>query len=227
MEIVLRQELQHECRSIGHTIVDLAKQSESTITDEELDEVFKPLINMVQEKTQSLVELSLDEFRAELEDKAEENEMDDLLTTKRADILEYVMVSENGNAPERNKYHLYTRLKSTHNITITKRRPVTVTEITDDELINYPKDDPHWTQYLRSIDITFKDPNIYSIYQNQYDLTGICIEKDISYPTLCTHIDELMESGLVGKYHSIQTALTARDLRKARRAKRAEATKPY
>jgi hypothetical protein len=74
-----------------------------TVTDSDLDTAFKPLIDLVQEKTTTAVERSLDEFRAELEDRDQSNELDDLLTSKRANILDYVHISINGCDPLRKK----------------------------------------------------------------------------------------------------------------------------
>jgi hypothetical protein len=196
------------------------------LTDSELDTVFKPLIDLVEEKTHIIVERSLDEFRAEMEDRAQDNEMDDLLTTKKADILEKVLVSENGGTPEIKSY--IGKLKSTANILITRTRPTLTCEITEDELYEYPKDDPYWSKYLKKINISIPDPKLYALYKAySSDVVNTCIRHDITYDALCKYIDELIEAGAISSFDSRGMILTARDLRRARRAVRAQATKPY
>ena len=224
MEIVVRQELELKCRNVGREIITLASQN--TVSDSDLDTVFKPLIDMVQEKTHALVEQSIDEFRAQMEDKEEENEMEDLLTSKCAHILEYTLVCEDDFGFKRVKDPMR-RLKDTPNIKVTRCAPLCSNEISDDELLSYPKDNPYWDKYLNRVKVTIRDPRLRALYKgNLWNTHQTCVDNDINYSELCDYIDELVEAGAYTKYSS-DLVLTARDLRRARRAQRAKAIKPY
>lgn len=228
MEIVVRKELEIKCRNVGREIINLAKQD--TVTDSDLDTAFKPLIDMVQEKTMTAVERSLDEFRAELEDRDQSNELDDLLTSKRANILDYVHISLNGSQPLKRKD--FFGVKNTPSIKVT-RSPPRHSDIHDDDLLEYPEDDPYWNSYIPSINVDIPDPKLAALYNlvprcmSTTKIVDICIKHDIDYTELCQYMEELLQANVINDYSSSTMILTARDLRKARRAERAKATKPY
>ncbi len=93
MTLVLRQELQIECRSVGHNIVDTVLDKGTPLSDTELDELFDPLLDKMQGKTIEAVNASLDEFRGELEDRHKSDDLDDIISERRAKITEHIFMS--------------------------------------------------------------------------------------------------------------------------------------
>jgi hypothetical protein len=198
MEIVLRQELQLECRDVGRNIVQSVRDG-GDLTDTAMDKLFDPLIDSIQTKTMTAINASLDEFRGELEDKYEEAEMDDILSKKRADILDENIITING--VRQRIISMYVPHTNTKNIKIVHSEPSNDNEITDDELLKYRQNDSYWSQYVESYEITITDEHltyIYNciVYYNRRSLVPYCLRENISYDELVGHITELQNSGV-------------------------------
>ena len=98
--IIVHTKLVHQCVQVGRSIVDTVRQAlvdgDGTVADEKLEELFKPLIAFVEEGTETLVKRETDEVRAQLKERKEREEKENLILDIQADLEEQVVLNVNG-----------------------------------------------------------------------------------------------------------------------------------
>jgi len=98
--IIVHTKLVHQCVQVGRSIVDTVRQAlvdgDGTVADEKLEELFKPLIAFVEEGTETLVKRETDEVRAQLKERKEREEKENLILDIQADLADQVVLNVNG-----------------------------------------------------------------------------------------------------------------------------------
>ncbi len=167
MELICREELQLECRSTGRQIEDTIlaeKPQDGHLPEERLDNIFKPLIDSVEKKTELAVRRELDEEAGRKTDRAEEDARQDIIDERRTEISERCHISVNGkitmfyNCIE--KFKLLSEdcqqegwQEFVTDCTILDA-PLDLYDADDDDLIEHDEYDSHWDDYIPTAEVT-------------------------------------------------------------------------
>lgn len=92
MALIVRSELEQQCRIVGRNVetevVTRISQNKEKMTNDEIDQVFKPLVDFVEKKTEEKVRQEIDEAEALAADKQQEIEKQNRIDRLFAGISE-------------------------------------------------------------------------------------------------------------------------------------------
>lgn len=158
MTLVLREELQLECRSTGKTVISEVLNVGADITDNRLDELFEPLVDMVETKAREAIEEELDELRGQQEDRLDEERREEILSNKRANINDKHIVIINGNRCLTENWN-----KPPNNIKM--EYGLDIDRVPESELLEYNSDDSYWDDYRDHYELHCDNKHMAEIYQ--------------------------------------------------------------
>lgn len=94
--IIVHTQLVKQCVSVGRSVIDAVRASGGELTDEKLEELFKPLITFVEEGVEARVRQETDEVRAKIKEQEELDAKEDRFLEIQANIEERVVLNVNG-----------------------------------------------------------------------------------------------------------------------------------
>lgn len=171
-DLIPREELQIECRSAGRQVETkiLSTQPPRVLDDRELDTIFKPLVDSVEEKTRTAVTRERDELEGKQADRRKREQMDDIVNDRRATLSETVgkIVINSSDYSHTRTFYLtngsfVNELKRAYEddwemITNWEEEPSRLDEVDNDLFYEYNESDSFWEQYLPEIEVTLKPP---------------------------------------------------------------------
>lgn len=92
MALIVRDELNLECRVAGRLVEEEAKKATEPLEDAALDRIFKPVLDFVEERTECKVTRRIEEDRAQRQDDEEEEEKEDIKRKRIASVTEKMVV---------------------------------------------------------------------------------------------------------------------------------------
>lgn len=187
LQLIPREELKLECHDTGRQLESkIFAKHPSSLSPEEMDEVFTPLIDSIQEKTEKAINRMIDEEKGLQKDYEEREEKESLISSRRGTLSEtvgkFVVVSEDGsherswemcdnnfiNGLHRAWKDGWEGILSYENVECGY-----LYDVDDNEFLSHDEDDFYWQDYLPEIRVTLKDP--------YHDLIGLTEEGFIDY----------------------------------------------
>ena len=186
MALVLRNELEHGCRKVGRMIETAVKNSKGgCIRTEELDTIFEPFIDEIETRVEALVNEQIDELEGQYQDKKVEREREDIISKRRADILEKVRITRNGKTITRNNGYLADQMlqKCSDDIIYHPAKQTfdqdgcvidedgdDIEGLNEDVLMQYDESDDFWDDFIPEIVITSDKPEYQFIDSSDTDI---------------------------------------------------------
>jgi hypothetical protein len=175
MALIPREELQLDCRNAGRNLETyiLSKQPPTSLSGEEIDEVFSPLIDSIEERTKQAVQHGIDEEQGRMQDMKDEYARMDLILHRKATLMgkcNLEVWSEDGSsvrsfaANEDAKDLVDGLLRAENNSWDMLVEPIQLSEgadlneVEDDEFLLYDVDHHHWNQLLPVYTVVLKEP---------------------------------------------------------------------
>ncbi len=197
MELIAPYELNKQCREIGHEIIHEVLTNGPNVSDETFDEIFEPLITSIEDRTRFHVEKEIDELRGQLEDQDREEELDDIVSKRRAEISERFYVSNLDILV----YSWFLPRRNTDKIEYTVVHPqLDIDDVSDAEVLRYGPDNHHWNQYRRVYAITFIDQYLSGIYKcitSYGNLFTFIKDNDLSLDQITNYLRMLDATGII------------------------------
>jgi hypothetical protein len=207
MALIARYELQLECRSTGQQVVHAALEASkmgSNITDQQMDEIFDPLIAAVEERTRIAVENEIDEYHGDRADRDESIERDRLIEERRADISDKVTVmikdtvfgdwvktGYDWNAPSTESEY----------VQHTYDYGLDVDDLEDEELLENNADDARFDDYRTRCTMHFTDVHLAEIYKHKINgntekLPAYMKDNNLTIQQVVDYISQLKDVGI-------------------------------
>lgn len=203
MTLVLRKEIQLQCRSVGHNIVDAVLDKGTPLSDTQLDDMFNPLVNKVQSVTEQAINASLDELRGELEERQAMKDLDDIICQRKSDITESLILHVicQDRPDYRKKIKCYNDIRrSTANINVFRYEPEKdYRELDEDSFLIHIHDDE--TAYMRYTRVYIHDVHLYDLLMLSLEhriqtVYSYVSREHISLEKLIEYIEELQATGV-------------------------------
>lgn len=149
--------LRDECRGTGYSIVSEVQQHGPDITEERMDELFKPLIDEFTQRHEIAVEQEHDEIMGQLEDRNEENERQEQADAILSELSENRRIVINGELETYTNYNWYTpKMRVQNDTDVIEIRTVPAAfaadELSYEELIDLSESDKD--DYIETVYIT-------------------------------------------------------------------------
>lgn len=209
MALILRDEFLEECRSAGRIIEEKSK-SNTPLTNDELNDVFEPVVQWVEEKTKIRVRRELEEQEAENRDTQFQEEVESMKRKRVADISECVLLSVNGGEPERVDADFCKKLKTGLVYDIIYNPPEDVIGSDDEDL----SDEDSWEKYLPRIELSIdkkyanmigeSDRAILSFLKEQEDIKTLEDIRDV--------MKQIKKSGILGSDYRLKSYIELVDI---------------
>lgn len=210
MELALREELKIDCRSTGQLIQDTVLERNDKMSNDEIDNCFKPMINKIEERVEKQIKAEIEEDRCRQEDAEDEAEQEDALANKRANVSERSDYYINGKRmyfPRRysaNNDILKDWSKVTH---YAKFLPTKDYDDLNDSDVEYDTDDSHFDEYVRRFQINIKEPYQDLFETNAKKLNDFCEKHTKTQNEIKKLLKDVPKYGICGylQYNTYET----------------------
>lgn len=168
MQIIPRQEFQLDCRSTGQQLEQMvmARDPPQPLTVEEIDEVFEPLIDKVEQRTEAAVRREIDEEQGRVRDRAESAARASMYSNAKAEILDKVRIFVNDDECRSTSAATARALKRAHDDGWWAITSYEVEDAKADldhlddpvEILSYDSTDDHWDDFVENIFVDLSAP---------------------------------------------------------------------
>jgi hypothetical protein len=200
MTLALRDEFTRTCLSVGRevekTVTEHIKAAiEGPLTDEQLQEAFKPLIKFIEEDVEIRIRQEIEDVKAAAKEAKSEREDEDLVESIRGAIRNVVVLFVNGKRKASMATHEAKRLKTTlekepkvpelKNLTIEyKEAPAKIDQLPEDNIHRYFPYSDYWEKYCPILAIQVDKPANQLIHGDVNSLVTYIEKSSISIVTL-------------------------------------------
>jgi len=171
-DLITREELEIECRSVGREVESkiLARQPPTPLENEELDTIFSPLIDQVEERARVAVQHELDEYQGQMKDIDATIQRENIMYECRANLSETLgklVIHSSDDSHTRTFIRVQAEyvkgLIQAHEenwpiIENWEEEYSRLDEVDEEYFYKYDEDDPYWDEYLPEIYVTLKPP---------------------------------------------------------------------
>lgn len=178
-DLIPREELKFECRSAGREVETQCKKKYKacgrkmrSLSTKEIDNIFEPLIDHIEEKTKIAVSRERDEMEGQIADQKKQDEKEDIINKRRAELSETLgklVINSSDDSHTRTFYLINTDtefIKGLQEAFDEKWEMITsweeeysrLDEIDDETIYRHKEDDDFYQKYLQEIEVTLKAP---------------------------------------------------------------------